>query len=559
MFLVMKKNYKLPLTLIFCALVFISCAGNKKDKVELYEPVNYTKEDAVEYEIKTIKEIPSEQNVKALWRAQVLKANVDSSNDHVNSLYEECLSSVVSSYNKALSEKNYLEALRFYESLRAVSYPSLSSLSKNAQQLRALINAGVPGISASSGQSRTVSLASTINGTVTVFVDKGVKVERGIGRADAMLGSGFFISKDGYIITNHHVIADCVDPKYEGFARCYIKLAEDPDTRIPAKIIGWDSTIDLALLKAEIKAPYVFTLGSSTDLNVGDRVYAIGSPLGLERTLTSGIISAKDRELFTSGKVFQVDAAVNSGNSGGPLIDAQARVQAIVFAGVQNYQGLNFAIPVEYLRNELPILFAGGKRRHPWTGAYGKTKRLPGSGTKNEGLSVIYTMPGSPSNRAGLKDGQTIVGVDGTPISSLDDLQNYFMQRKAASIVSFTVQDEDGKKKNVPVYLDVRPDYPGYEVYTHDIISSALLPIIGIELVRSSTKNKKEYAITRLVKGSAADASGFSEGDPVSILETKLSEKKDALYVTLYARKRKNGFLDVGLALGAPLDNPYFF
>ncbi|MBQ1593132.1 MAG: serine protease, partial [Treponema sp.] len=500
---------------------------------------------------------PENECVKAFWRAGILKDNV-SGNSKVLSLYNDMSQKVVDAYNKSLSEKKYLDSLRYYESLKAMSYPKLSSLSKTDSQLRSLINSNVPGLGNTSPK-KNVSLSSTINGTVTVFVDKGVKVEKGVGRPDAMLGSGFFISSDGYIITNHHVINDCVDPKYEGFARCYIKLAEDPDTRIPAKIVGWDSTIDLALLKAEVKAPYVFTLGSSSDLNVGDKVYAIGSPLGLDRTLTSGIISAKDRELFTSGKVFQVDAAVNSGNSGGPLIDSQARVQAIVFAGVQNYQGLNFAIPVEYLRYELPILAAGGKRRHPWTGAFGKTKRLPGSGTKNEGLSVMYTMPGSPANLAGLEVGQTIIAVDGTRVSSLDDLQYYFMQRKAGSIVRITTLSEEGLRKEHRVYLNVRPDSPGYEVYTHDLISGALVPILGTELVRASSRDKREYTISRLIKGSIADVSGFSEGDPVKILSTQVSADKSAISITLYARKRKNGFLDVGLGLAAPLDSPYYF
>ena len=545
------------LCLIPLVLGLTSCAGSKKDKVQLYEPVNYSKNDAVEYEIKTIREIPESDCVKAFWRAGILRENV-SGNQKVQTLYNDMMQKVVDAYNKSLSEQKYLDSLGYYESLKAMNYPRLSQLAKSDSQLRSLINSKVPGLGNAKPQ-KSVSLSSTINGTVTVFVDKGVKVEKGVGRPDAMLGSGFFISSDGYIITNHHVISSCVDPKYEGFARCYIKLAEDPDTRIPAKIVGWDSTIDLALLKAEVRAPYVFTLGSSSDLNVGDKVYAIGSPLGLDRTLTSGIISAKDRELFTSGKVFQIDAAVNSGNSGGPLIDSQARVQAIVFAGVQNYQGLNFAIPVEYLRYELPLLAAGGKRRHPWTGAYGKTKRLPGSGAKNEGLSVMYTMPGSPAYLAGLEVGQTIVAIGGTKVTSLDDLQYYLMQRKAGSIVRVTTLSEEGVRKEHTLYLNVRPDSPGYEVYTHDLISGALVPILGTELVRSSSKDKREYTISRLIKGSLADVSGFSEGDPVKILSTQVSPDKTAISLTLYARKRKNGFLDVGLGLAAPLDNPYYF
>ena len=130
------------------------------------------------------------------------------------------------------------------------------------------------------------------------------------------------------------MIADLVDKKSESFSRLFIKLAGDSDTRIPAKVIGYDSEIDLALIKTEVEAPYVFSLGSSADLDAGDKIYAIGSPVGLERTLTSGIVSATDRKLFTLASVMQIDAAVNQGNSGGPCIDENGNVQGVVFAAM---------------------------------------------------------------------------------------------------------------------------------------------------------------------------------------------------------------------------------
>ena len=171
----------------------------------------------------------------------------------------------------------------------------------------------------------------------------------------------------------------------------------------------------------------------------------------------------------------------------------------------------------------------------------------------------MYTMPGSPAYLAGLEVGQTIVAIGGTKVTSLDDLQYYLMQRKAGSIVRVTTLSEEGVRKEHTLYLNVRPDSPGYEVYTHDLISGALVPILGTELVRASSKDKREYTISRLIKGSLADVSGFSEGDPVKILSTQVSPDKTAISLTLYARKRKNGFLDVGLGLAAPLDSPYYF
>ena len=103
-------------------------------------------------------------------------------------------------------------------------------------------------------------------------------------------------------------------------------------------------------------------------MSVGDKISAIGTPIGLEGTLTSGIISSIGRKMTTLGNVFQIDAAVNSGNSGGPLIDEKYKVQAIVFAGMLQFQGLNFAIPVEYLKLLLPRLYYGGEILHPFVG-----------------------------------------------------------------------------------------------------------------------------------------------------------------------------------------------
>ncbi|MBP5357572.1 MAG: serine protease, partial [Treponema sp.] len=424
------KKIILPVFAFFALMLCLcSCATGVAGE-NLYSPVNYTQEDAVKDEIKTIRSLLEKESVKALWRACLLLEN-SAEMSGVKECYDECLAKVSSEYQKAWEEKKYMEALRLGQSLENSS--SQNKLNPSLAQVKAALEEeiAVKMPSTSSGQTK---VSQMINGTVTVLVDKGIKVENGSGRVDSMLGSGFFISKNGYIVTNHHVIADCVDPAYKGYAKLYIKLAEDSDTRIPAKVVGYDKIMDLALLKTEVDAPYVFTLGSSKDLDVGDSVYAIGSPLGLERTLTSGIISATDRELLSMGKVFQIDAAVNSGNSGGPMIDSSGKVQAVVFAGVVNYQGLNFAIPVEYLKSDLPFLLDGGSRKHCWMHCYGRTKRQAGSGAKNEGLEVLYVMPGGSASRAGLKAGDVIVSINGTKINSIDDMHLACLQMKGPSI-----------------------------------------------------------------------------------------------------------------------------
>jgi len=248
----------------------------------VYTPVDYTEADAVSAEIDRIGKMSNDQAVKALWRSKLLVMHTKENTRALQTL-DDCETAVVSLYKKALAEKKYIDALRYYESLAACSYKALDSLEKDAQSLNELSCLNVPalGSKAERAEGENAKVSLYVKGTVTVLVDKGIKVEKGMGFADAVLGSGFFISKDGYIVTNNHVISDCVDPKYEGFSRLYIKLAEDPDTRIPAKVVGYDSVLDLALLKAEVDAPYYFELGSSSGLEAGDKVYAIGSPKGV--------------------------------------------------------------------------------------------------------------------------------------------------------------------------------------------------------------------------------------------------------------------------------------
>lgn len=551
----MKKLNEILLLLCILAVSFTgSCVSSSGVKVE--KAFDYTEDDAVADELIKIQKLLGTNSVLAMWRASLIVRNVPS-NETASGLLEECFKVNENLFSESLEKKNFIEALRLYKSLASCGYKGLSGLKENEASLMALMKKNVPGFSGSSSGVKKVS--ERIKGTVTVYVDKGIKIERGYGYTDAVLGSGFFISSDGYIVTNHHVISDCVDPKYEGFSRLYVKIAEDPDTRIPARVIGWDSSLDIALIKAETDAPYVFELGSSQDLDVGTEVYAIGSPLGLDKTITRGIISATDRRLLLAAKVFQLDAAVNSGNSGGPLIDEDGKVLAIVFAGVQNYQGLNFAIPVEYLKSELPFLYAGGERVYPWMGAWGKTRRLSGSGVKSEGVELFYAMPGGSAFRAGLKMHQTIVEFDSRKIESLDDLQAALMSCPEKTVVTLSVRNEDDAVRKETVYLERRPENPGYEVYRHDLIEDAMLPIVGMSMVHSSASDSKKFMVTYVVKSSQADDAGFSETDPVELYGIDVNKEHSAAVIQLYAKRHKKGFLDVPLILTCPLDSPYYF
>ena len=534
------------LSFVVCltGLLTLAACRSVRQPSSVAQPINYSDEDIVQNEIQRINEFMENEPLRALWRAHLL------GRDEVT---EKCFLKVVELYNSAVEEKNYLDAKRYYKSLMAVN-PHWKA-SENLAQLEKLAAADVPGFN---GQNKKApsKISECMKAAVTVWVDRGVTVKNGAGYADVIIGSGFFIDERGYIVTNHHVIDSMVNPKYEGYARLYIKLPEDNLTKIPAKVVGYDSLLDLALLKVEIEPEFVLNLGSSSDLEIGDKISAIGTPVGLEGTLTSGIISSFDRKLLALGNVFQIDAAVNSGNSGGPLIDKNLKVQAIVYAGILQLQGLNFAIPVEYLKQELPYLYGRGEIVHSWIGCFGNTKR---EGTKKTGLEVQYVLSGGSAFLSGLTAGDVITSLDGKTVSSIDDFNFMMMALETETIVECKYISADGQEKSCLVYLDKRPENPSVTVYQSDLITSSFVPLFGMKLIPSSTTNRKSYTIEKIIPGSSADDMSFSENDTVTIADVTVNEKNKIIITTLSTRRKKKAFLDVVMSLGTSFDSPYYF
>lgn len=537
----MKKLNLLSLTIIFC-LLCNSCQTFNKKNID-NNPLDYTNEDVVKNEIRNINKIMASEPVKALWRSVLLGREdvIKNSTDNLVLLFED-----------AIENGKYFEAKKYYKSLTTIGWKSTKYTEK---EVNAICSKDIPGLSGVNSKApKTIS--ECMDATVTIWVDRGLKLENGAGYADIVLGSGFFIDSRGYIITNHHVIESMVDPKYEGYSRLYIKLLEDQDTKIPAKVIGYDPILDLSLLKVEIEPKYVLNLGSSKDLHIGDKISAIGTPIGLEGTLTSGIISSTDRKLTTLGSVFQIDAAVNSGNSGGPLIDEKMQVQAIVFAGMLQFQGLNFAIPVEYLKQELNSLYSNEMVTHPWIGCYGHTKR---KGTNKVGLEIQYVMPGGPAMMVGLQPGDVIVDIDGNAIKSIEDLHFLMMGYEYETILSCKYYDSNEDLKEKLIYLNVRPESPSMEVYKSDLPNEYFIPLFGMRMVNSSTLSRNSFTITEVIKGSTADEMNFSSNDPITVKEIKFDKEREYIFAQIIAKRKKNGYMDIMLTLSAPFDNPYYF
>lgn len=556
----MNKNFfNLSFLFVFIICIF-SCASNENNELQI-DKKEYSTEEFIENKISQIDKVSKTDDLKAFWYSyllfqeykteisvkEYLEKNLQNSIQNLQDLYAEqkwfdfCSEYV--SLDKIIKKSNLdslidiFESFSFYEKY-IYAQNNIISLYKDYL---------LP-----PNEKASDKISKMIDGTVTIWIDLGVKIESGKAFSNKAIGSGFFIDKRGYLITNYHVISSQVDPEYEGVSKLYIKLSNDTETRIPAKVVGYDESLDLALLKTEVTPEYVFALGSSSSLDIGDKIFAIGSPVGLERTLTSGIVSAEGRQLFSIGTVMQIDAAVNNGNSGGPIIDEYGNVQAIVFAGMLQFQGLNFAIPVEYLKLLLPRLYYGGKITHSFVGVYGKT-------VKEKGVEVLWMQKSSSARYAGIKEGDIITAINGEKISSLEELHLKQISILPNSIIEYTILNELGEEKNILVLSDVRAKYPGLDFYNNEQVSNVFYPLFGMKLKNVSSGFGNKYIVESVVKGSIAYESGFTELDPVKIFRTYLSEKKDVLFSDVYSKKKSNGYLDVSLVLATPLDSENFF
>jgi S1-C subfamily serine protease len=299
------------------------------------------------------------------------------------------------------------------------------------------------------------------------------------------LGSGFVVSTDGHILTNAHVVEN--DGKRASTVSVVFKTADGTEsTKVPATIVGVDETSDVALLKVDpAKAPTLLALplADSDAVQVGEPVVAIGNPLGYDFTVTSGIVSATDRNLQSpNGSVIpngiQTDAAINEGNSGGPLINAAGEVIGIneqIASQSGGNQGLGFAVPINTARGVMEQLQTSGKVTYAWLGIQGQSVTsdvAAALGLKVDGGVLIAAVTNdSPAAKAGLKggsqqsqlQGQTyvaggdvITAIDGETVGGMEDLVAIINQHKPGDTVTLTVVS-GGSTKDVQVTLTERP------------------------------------------------------------------------------------------------------
>ncbi|MDR0495974.1 MAG: trypsin-like peptidase domain-containing protein [Treponema sp.] len=397
------------------------------------------------------------------------------------------------------------------------------------------------------------SVSDMIKGVATVLVDRGIKIERGRGYADRVLGSAFFIDASGLMVTNYHVIASEVDTKYKGYSRMYIRMGDSTSARIPARVVGWDKALDLALIKTEYTSEFVFSVVDRVIPRVGETVFAIGSPVGLEKTVTSGIVSALSRRILQIGDVYQIDAAVNPGNSGGPVVDTSGRLVGIVFAGIEFYAGLNFAIPAERLAAALPAMMQGGKAERPWLGLT--------LSENSSGAEIIYIAPNTPAALHRVPEGGVIKSLNGREIKTphsllIPALQDAVFQSRPGELVALETLDPNGELKRRLMITVPRPELPLGDAAKLDSHERLTAPLFGMILAPYGKSWPATYLVRKIVRGSIADEANISEQDPVSIRGFRIYEKEGYVLMEINIKKRSMGYLETSMQLPARLDSP---
>lgn len=287
-------------------------------------------------------------------------------------------------------------------------------------------------------------------------------------------GTGFVIDQQGHIITNNHVV---------GNAR-KLEVTFQNDVRVDAELVGRDPVSDLAIIKVSpFPGMKVAPLGNSAGLVVGQRVIAIGNPFGFQHTVTSGFISALNRDITVENRtmtdMIQTDAAINPGNSGGPLINAKGEVIGVnsaIYSQTGGFMGIGLAMPINRARKVAADIIRWGRAIYPWIGIRYYLNVGPdlanalGMGSV-DGILVVELAPGSPADQAGLRGanrlvyfggrripvgGDLIVGIDGTSTPTFDDYRNILLEKEVGQTVTVHFR-RSGRERTVNVTLAAHP------------------------------------------------------------------------------------------------------
>jgi serine protease Do len=328
-------------------------------------------------------------------------------------------------------------------------------------------------------------------------------------------GSGFFISADGYILTNNHVVKDAVK----------VKILNVDKEEFTAKIIGTDPKTDLALLKINVSnVPYV-NLGDSSSVEVGEWVLAIGNPFGQVSTVTAGIISAKGRQLGLAQyeDFLQTDAAINMGNSGGPLINMKGEaigINSTILTPSQGNIGIGFAIPANMAKKVVSDLKSKGKVVRGWFGiviqevSEGDAKDLD---LAAGGAMIMKVEENSPAQKAGLKRYDVIVAINGRSVKSAAELQMEIANSNPGDDIEVTIY-RNRDKQTLRIRVSEAPD-----AQKEESLAESRSLNLGMDLVKNTPALAREYQlktsrgliVENVERGGAAAENGIKPGDVI--------------------------------------------
>jgi serine protease Do len=359
------------------------------------------------------------------------------------------------------------------------------------------------------------------------------------------MGTGFLISADGYILTNNHMVEDAKEVR--------IELADG--RKFDAEIIGTDPETDVALVKIDSENLPYLELADSDDLKVGEWVLAIGNPLSFSHTVTAGIVSAKGRSLRLADfeNFIQTDAAINRGNSGGPLINLDGKVVGIntAIAGATGNIGIGFAIPINMAKYVYEQLREGGSVERGYMGIQFQ-ELTPGEAESygldedTKGVTIVDVVEGSAAAEAKLKKYDVIVELNGEPIESGNEFLNRVAMLKPGSKISIVVM-RDGKRKPVTVKLGKRP--PREEIYgilkpeTTEELGFAVRDLSEELAERYGYEDEKGVIVTEVDPGSDAAENGISPGTLVKEVNRKEIRNTKEFNEEIKKAKKKGGAL----------------
>ncbi len=325
------------------------------------------------------------------------------------------------------------------------------------------------------------------------------------GGAARSLGSGFVINPDGLVVTNNHVV--------ERAQRILVRLADGRE--LDAVVVGRDPLTDLALLRLpEAQGLPTATLGDSDQLEIGDWVVAIGSPLGLEMSVTHGLISARERVIGLGpyDDFLQTNALINPGNSGGPLFDMRGDVVGVTTAVVSQGQGIGFAVPINMVKELLPNLLANGSPERGWLGL---SVQEAGEGGVKAPI-VVDVFDGSPAARAGLRPGDRVTAIGGRPVQRYQQILRKVALQQPGATLKIEVM-RGGKALELTATLAERPSTEviramstGARVERLGLVLKALDPNAA-----ASLGTELGLRVEALVPGGPSEAAGLAVGDVV--------------------------------------------